>query len=73
MKTREEKILNQIELQEKIQSAGFNIVNCGNCGSVFLHELDGEETLDCPYCDTISDHCDCPDFLYRGLELSEGL
>jgi hypothetical protein len=29
----------QIELQEKIQNAGFNIVECGNCGTVLLHKL----------------------------------
>ena len=28
----------QIELQEKIQNAGFNIVECGNCGTVLLHK-----------------------------------
>ncbi len=70
MKTKEEKILEQIELQNKIQSAGFNIVNCGNCGSVVLHECNDEDSIDCPYCDETMSKSDCPDFLYDGLELS---
>jgi len=38
-KTIREKIENQIRLQETVQrEANINIVNCGNCGSVFLHE-----------------------------------
>jgi hypothetical protein len=71
MKTKEQKILKQIELQEKIQQVGFNIVNCGNCGSIVLHECNEEDNIDCPYCDEILDKSDCPDFLYKGLELSE--
>jgi ribosomal protein S27E len=71
MKTKKQKILKQIELQEKIQQAGFNIVNCGNCGSVVLHECNEEDDIDCLYCDEILAKSDCPDFLYTGLELSE--
>lgn len=69
MKTQQQKLEQQIDLQEKIQSAGFNIVNCGNCSSVVLHELNEKTTLDCPYCETEMDLHDCPDFLYRGLTL----
>lgn len=78
MKTREQKIIEQIELQNKIQSAGFNIVNCGSCGSVVLHECvtitedmaEEEYSIECPYCDFKSEPCDFPDFLYDGMELS---
>lgn len=70
MKTREQKILEQVELQNKIQSAGFNIVNCGHCGSVLLHECNDGDDIDCPYCDRVMEKSDCPDFLYEGIELS---
>jgi sarcosine oxidase delta subunit len=70
--TKREKILEQIELMETIQAtAKINIVNCGNCGDVFLHKIFSiEEDINivCPYCDFISEPCDFPDFLYRGLE-----
>jgi ribosomal protein S27E len=67
MKTRD-KIIKQIEIQEAIQSAGFNIVECGNCGSVVLHKINKKNNIDCPYCDEIMAKSDCPDFLYSGLE-----
>ncbi len=62
------KILKQIKLQEKIQrDAGVNIVTCGNCGSVVLHELNAIK-IDCPYCNVKMNVCDCPDYLYSGME-----
>lgn len=78
-KTIREKILEQIDLVEKIQSvAGINIVNCGNCGSVLLHKMTPLTTwtpledydITCPYCDFKSEPCDFPDFLYSGMENS---
>ena len=63
-----EKILKQIQLQNAIQSkADINIVTCGNCGSIVLHEREAEE-IDCPYCNRIMDVSDCPDYLYDGME-----
>lgn len=56
----------QIELQEKIQSAGFNIVECGNCGTVLIHELEDEE-IDC-FCGCAMSLTDCPDVYYSGME-----
>lgn len=71
-KTIREKILEQIALQEEVQSvAGINIVNCGDCGSVLLHKIDESEDIVCPYCDFTSEPCDFPDFLYSGMENSE--
>lgn len=70
MKTKEQKILEQISIQHKIQSSGFNIVNCGNCDSIVLHECDSLDFIDCPYCDRSISKSDCPDYLYTGLELS---
>jgi hypothetical protein len=58
----------QIELQGKIQSAGFNIVTCGNCGSILLHELE-DEKIDC-FCGNTMDLHDCPDLWHKGAELS---
>lgn len=58
-------ILNQIELQEKIQSVGFNVVECGHCGTVLIHEL-GEYKIHC-FCGEKS-LSDCPDLYYSGLE-----
>ena len=56
----------QIELQEKIQNAGFNIVECGNCGTVLLHEL-GDEEINC-FCGETMTLSDCPDLYYDGME-----
>lgn len=74
MKTREEKILNQIHLQEKVVSdAAVNLVTCGQCGSLMLHEvrpLELDQELECPFCDFESDPCDFPDYFYEGFELS---
>ena len=66
MKTKRQVAKHQIELQEKIQSAGFNIVECGNCGCVLLHES-GDEGVDC-LCGETMDLSDCPDLWYSGLE-----
>ena len=77
-KTIREKVIEQIELQEEIQSlANINIVNCGSCGAVVLHRRvsiedyqDGVDDIVCPYCDYTSEPCDFPDFLYNGMENS---
>lgn len=63
-----EKILKQIELQEKIQRlADINIVTCGHCGNVLLHERNDKE-IECIYCETIMDVFDCSDLFYNGME-----
>ena len=66
-KTKRDKIISQIRIQEKIQSAGFNIVECGHCGSILLHEC-GDELIECVYCDKTLSLSDCPDYLYSGME-----
>ena len=66
--TKRSKVLQQIYLQEKIQKlADINIVTCGHCGNVVLHEMTDTE-IDCPYCDRIMDVCDCHDYLYSNIE-----
>lgn len=67
--TKKEIAKNQIELQLKMQSAGFNIVTCGSCGTILIHEV-GDEHINC-FCGLKMALCDCPDFWYEGLELSE--
>ncbi len=62
-------IEHQIRLQEKIQSVGFNVVECGNCETVLLHEL-GDEKIDC-FCGSRMDLSDCPDLFYSGMENNE--
>jgi hypothetical protein len=68
MATSREIVLQQIDLQEKIQKVGFNIVECGNCGTVLLHEV-GKEKIKC-FC-SIMALSDCPDLYYSGIENNE--
>lgn len=65
-KTKREIVLDQIELQERIQKIGINLLTCGNCGGVLLHESKNE-TVEC-LCGSKLAECDCPDYWYRGLE-----
>lgn len=66
-KTIREKVIEQIEIIKEMQSAGFNIVDCGNCGSTIVHRTPTEEIV-CPYCNFTSEPCDFPDYFYRGME-----
>lgn len=79
-KTIREKVLEQISLQEEIQSvAGINIVNCGNCGDVIFHRIVPmkidtpieDYDITCPYCNFVDEPCNFPDFLYSGMGISE--
>jgi hypothetical protein len=66
MKSKREIVLNQIELQSKMQSKGLNLVTCGNCDSVLIHEVN-QATIDC-FCGNNVHLLDCPDLYYSGLE-----
>ena len=66
MKTKREIAENQIRIQEKMQSAGFNVVTCGNCGSILLHETE-DETIEC-FCGQEMDLSGCPDYWYEGCQ-----
>ena len=70
MKTKQQIAEQQIKLQSKMQSAGFNLVNCGNCGTLLIHEIGDDKTIDC-FCGSEMNLSDCPDYWYEGLELSE--
>lgn len=69
MRSNRDLAIKQIELQEKMQSLGLNLVTCGNCGHVLLHETKND-TIDC-FCGLEMATCDCPDYWYRGMEDSE--
>lgn len=69
MKNKRQIVENQIHLQEKIQSAGFNIVECGNCGTALLHEC-GDESIEC-FCGEEMSLSDCPDLYYSGMETNQ--
>lgn len=69
MKSKRDKIIEQIKLMEIIrQEANINIVDCGNCGSTFLHKRSTEGLIHCPYCEKDMDQSDCPDFLYENMQ-----
>lgn len=60
----------QIELQKKIQDlANVNIVTCGNCGQIILHEIN-EDDIECFECNEVLEKSDCPDLWYKGAEES---
>lgn len=66
--TKREKFQEQIALMDIIRAnSGINILNCGHCGSILLHDMT-KENVDCPYCNTVIAECDCGDYLYSGLE-----
>lgn len=61
----------QIELQGRIIAlANINIVTCGHCGSVLLHELN-DQPIDCPFCQRQLDQSDCQDLFYEGMPEDE--
>jgi hypothetical protein len=68
MKTKRELAEKQIELQNRINAvASVNIVTCGNCGSVLLHDrMDSE--IECACCKSVMDLSDCPDLWYEGCQ-----
>ena len=50
----------QQNLLARVHEAGINIVRCGMCGIVMLHER-GAEELTCPLCGFQEDPCHFPD------------
>jgi len=53
----------QFNILQRMQSDGYNVVTCGNCGYVILMELDGYniDEVQCPHCKEDMDYCDMPD------------
>ena len=66
MKSKRNIILHQIELQERIQKIGINLLTCGNCGGVLLHESKNE-TVEC-LCGSEIAEWNCTDYWYNGME-----
>jgi len=68
MRTKRELAEKQIELQNRVNAvASINIVTCGNCGSVLLHDrMDSE--IECACCKSVMDLSDCPDLWYEGCQ-----
>ena len=50
-------------IQNLLVKNGYNLVTCGQCGSVQVVKLSDEE-LTCTDCKYVSEHCDFPDLLY---------
>ena len=68
MATKRQLAEKQIELQNRVIAlANINIVTCGNCGSVLLHELN-DKPIECASCKHELDQCDCPDLWYEGCQ-----
>ena len=68
MKTKRELAEKQIELQNRVIAlANINIVTCGHCGSVLLHERN-DELIECACCKHELDQSDCPDLWYEGCQ-----
>ena len=68
MKTKRELAEQQIALQNRVNAvANINIVTCGNCGSVLLHEQN-DKPITCACCKAELDQCDCPDLWYEGCQ-----
>ena len=70
-KSKKDLILEQIDLQYEMQKVGFNIVECGNCGSLLIHKCNEETNIVCYGCLKDMAKSDCPDFWYDGAEQSE--
>jgi hypothetical protein len=60
----------QIDLMNKIRSkANVNMVTCGHCGTILLHEMrdiNEYNTIVCFGCKSDMDLSDCPDYWYDG-------
>lgn len=68
MKTKRQVAIKQIELQERIQASGINVVNCGNCGSVMFHEITDTFNVECSCGFESNEPSDFSDFWCRGQE-----
>ena len=77
--TKRELAQEQLDLMNVIRAkANINIVTCGNCGTILLHEMelisdgefislkDDDNSIECYDCKTKMDLCDCPDLWYDG-------
>ena len=52
----------QLDILGSIQTAGYNVVNCGDCGDLLLICMN-EYEHECIYCGFIGEHSDFPDWI----------
>ena len=64
---KENKMRNQYDILLDIQAKGHNVVTCGDCGHVLLHDT-GQEELTCPYCGFEDDISSFPDLFYKNWD-----
>lgn len=60
----------QIQLQEKMQLKGLNIVTCGSCDTLIIHECNDKADIKCHGCGITIAKSDCPDYFYEGMPFS---
>ena len=57
--------MSQLEMLKEIQESGYNIVTCGDCGTVNIIEIrESEDLHTCFDCGFQSEGCDFPDLFY---------
>ena len=76
MKTKRQLAQEQLDLMDDIRAkANINMVTCGHCGTILLHEMKSineDNTIVCFGCKREMDLSDCPDYWYEGcIENSE--
>lgn len=68
--TKEKLYSQQIDIIRSIQSDGYNVVQCGNCGGVVLvsdETKTDDECIMCPHCLEHMALSDCEDLFYYGM------
>lgn len=53
--------MKQYDILRQMQSDGYNVVTCGNCGGVVLIQLPIKDEVQCPHCKVTMDYADFPD------------
>lgn len=57
--------MSQLDMLKEIQESGYNIVTCGDCGTVNIIEIrESEDLHTCFDCGFQSEGCDFPDLFY---------
>jgi phage FluMu protein Com len=61
----------QFKILQEMQTDGYNVVTCGNCGDVILMDFFDEDKMEvdinyieevkCPHCKETMEYCDMPD------------
>jgi hypothetical protein len=70
MKTEKQLMLDQITLMEIIRNkANINIVTCGNCETILIHEMKEKKFITCYACENEMDLSHCPDYWYKGMKI----